>query len=210
MGFAKRDRGTITGTVADATGAVIPGATIEAKNLGSGQVYMAGSSETGNYTLPQLPAGIYEVAVILPGFKRFVRPTVNVVVSHTVRVDSAIGVGANTESITVEAAAPLLKTESGEVSHNIQTETLNNLPLLTLGGAVGLGNVRNPLQAITLIQGTSYLSDNTLRVNGMPSSSQAIRIDGQDATNGIWRQLNQNIPPSAGSLQQNPPPHPHP
>lgn len=200
--FAQTDRGTITGAVADATGAVIPGATIEAKNLGSGQVYTAGSSETGNYTLSQLPAGIYEVAVTLPGFKRFVRPTVNVGVAQTVRVDAAMEVGANTESITVEAAAPLLKTESGEISHNVQTETLNNLPVLTLGGAFGLGNVRNPLQAITLIPGTSFANDNTLRVNGMPSSSQAIRIDGQDATNGIWRQLNQAIQPSVDSMQE--------
>jgi hypothetical protein len=53
--FAQTDRGTITGTVADATGAVIPGVAIEAKNVSTGAVYQAGSSETGNYTLPQLP-----------------------------------------------------------------------------------------------------------------------------------------------------------
>src|SRR6185295_14798830 len=112
-GFGQTDRGAITGTVADGTGAVIPGATVEAKSLGSGTVYTAGSSETGNYTLAQLPAGTYEVAVTLPGFKRFVRPTVVVGVAQTVRVDAALEVGANTESVTVEAAAPLMKTESG-------------------------------------------------------------------------------------------------
>src|SRR2546425_11835191 len=64
--FAQTDRGTITGTVADATGAVIPGATVEARNVGTGAVYRAGSSETGNFTLAQLPAGTYEVSVLLP------------------------------------------------------------------------------------------------------------------------------------------------
>ncbi len=198
--FAQSDRGTITGTVADATGAVIPGATIEAKNLGSGTVYTGGSSETGNYTLPQLPVGTYEVTVNLPGFKKFVRPSIVVGVAQIVRVDASLQVGANTESVTVEAAAPLLKTESGEVSHNINTDLLDSLPVLTLNA--GGGGLRNPLQAINLIPGTSYSNDNTLRVNGMPSSTQAIRIDGQDATNGLWRQQNQISQPSIDALQE--------
>ena len=58
-----------------------------------------------------------------------------------------------------------------------------------LGRRRRLGNVRNPLQAITLIPGTHFADDNTLRVNGMPSSTQSIRIEGQDATNGIARQI---------------------
>src|SRR5262245_13291696 len=199
--FAQSDRGTITGTVADASGAVIPGATIEAKNLGSGTVYTGGSSETGNYTLPQLPVGTYEVTVTLPGFKKFVRPTIVVGVAQIVRVDAALEVGANTESVTVEAAAPLLKTESGEVSHNFNSDALGNLPMLTLGTATA-GAIRNPLQTINLIPGTSFANDNTLRVNGMPSSTQAIRIDGQDATNGLWRQQNQISQPSVDALQE--------
>src|SRR2546421_10444198 len=200
--FGQTDRGAITGTIADATGAVIPGATVEAKNLGAGTVYTAGSSETGNFTLPQLPAGTYEVSVTLPGFKRFVRPTVIVGVAQTVRVDAALEVGANTESVTVEAAAPLLKTESGEVSHNVNTDTINSLPILTLGAGAGIGNIRNPLQSIQLLPGASFANDNTLRINGMPSSSQAIRVEGQDATNGIWRQQNQQNQPSVDAMQE--------
>src|SRR6266404_9613779 len=88
--WAQTDRGTITGTVSDATGAVIPGATIEAKNVGTGAVYTAGSSETGNFTLPQLPAGTYEVSVLLPGFKKFVRPGITVQVAQVVRIDAAL------------------------------------------------------------------------------------------------------------------------
>src|SRR5438093_13743822 len=66
--FAQTDRGTITGTVSDMTGAVVPGTRVEAKNVQTGSTYTAGSSETGNYTLPQLPAGVYEVSISLPGF----------------------------------------------------------------------------------------------------------------------------------------------
>src|SRR6267142_2416402 len=199
--FAQTDRGTITGTVSDATGAVIPGAAIEARNLATGAVYTAGSSETGNFTLAQLPAGTYEVSVLLPGFKKFVRPNIVVQVAQVVRIDAALEVGASTESVTVEAAASLLKTESGEVSHNISTDTLDNLPVVTLAPG-SLGNVRNPLQAVTLLPGASFTNDNTLRINGMPSSSHAVRIDGQDATNGLWRQQNQNVQPGVDAIQE--------
>jgi hypothetical protein len=198
--IAQTDRGTITGTVSDASGAVVPGVTVEAKNVSTGAVYQAGSSETGNFTLPQLPVGNYELSATLPGFKKFVRTNLTVQIAQTVRIDVMLEVGAAGEQVTVEAAAPLLKTESGEVSHIVNTDTLNNIPALTLGAGTGLGNIRNPLQSITLLAGTSFSNDNTLRVNGMPSSSQAIRIEGQDATNGVWRQLNQGSQPSIDAI----------
>jgi hypothetical protein len=200
--FAQTDRGTITGTASDASGAVIPGVSVEAKNVSTGAVYQAGTSETGNYTLPQLPAGNYELSATLPGFKKFVRANLIVGVAQTVRVDVSLEVGAAGEQVTVEAAAPLLKTETGEVSHNVQTDTLNQLPILTLGAGAAIGNIRNPLQSVQLLPGASFANDNTLRINGMPSSSQAIRIDGQDATNGIWRQQNQQNQPSVDAMQE--------
>src|SRR5215831_3012488 len=154
--IAQTDRGTLTGTVLDASGAVVPGVTVEAKNVGTGTTYQAGSSETGNFTLPQLPVGTYELTATLPGFKKFVRQNLSVQVAQTVRVDIKLEVGAAGEQVTVEAAAPLLKTESGEVSHNINGDALNNLPILTLGGAAGLGNVRNPLSSVTLLPGAAF------------------------------------------------------
>jgi Carboxypeptidase regulatory-like domain/TonB dependent receptor len=198
--FSQTDRGTVTGTVSDASGAVIPGAMVSAKNTETGLVYTAGSSETGNYTLPQLPAGTYEVTVELPGFKKFVRPGITIAATQITRIDARMEVGTNTEAITVEAAAPLLKTESGEISHNVGADTLVNLPILTIGA--GGAGVRNPLAAITLMPGTSFQNDFNLRVNGMPSNSQTIRIEGQDATNGLWRALNQISQPSVDAMQE--------
>src|SRR5438105_1485921 len=202
--FAQTDRGTLTGTVSDTSGAVIPGVSIEAKNAQTGAVYQAGSSETGNYTLAQLPAGTYELSAILPGFKKFVRSGIIVSVATVLRIDVTLDVGATGESVTVEAASPLLKTESGEVSHNLTTDQVNNLPVLTLSGAVGssLGNVRNPLQVLNLLPGASFANENQLRVNGMPSSTHSIRIEGQDATNGMNRQSNQNVQASIEAVQE--------
>ena len=133
--FAQSDRGTITGTISDPAGAVIASAAIEARNVSTGATYQTVSSGTVNYTIPQLPAGNYDVTVIVPGFKKYVRQGLQVEVAGTARIDVGLEVGANTESITVEAAATLLKTEGGEVSHNIATQTLDDLPILTLTGA---------------------------------------------------------------------------
>ena len=71
----------------------------------------------------------------MPGFKKLVRAGLGVQVAVTLRVDVRLEVGTTSESITVTEAAPLLKTEGGEVSHNVATQTLNNLPSLMLTGA---------------------------------------------------------------------------
>ncbi len=200
--LAQTDRGTITGTVADPAGAVVANATVEARNAEGGTAYQAATTGTGNFTLAQLPAGTYELTVTVPGFKKSVRPGVIVSVATTIRVDFSLEVGAATESVTVQAEAPLLKTESGELSHNVDYNRVDSIPLLTLGNAGTLGNVRNPLQVTTLLPGASFANENTLRINGMPSSSQAIRIEGQDATNGMWRQLNQSVQAGVDAIQE--------
>src|SRR5207247_1529610 len=91
--FAQTDRGTITGTVADATSAVIPGAQVTATNTQTTAKYETVSTETGNYTLTQLPVGAYALTVELPGFKKYVRQGVTVLSSTTVRVDVALEIG---------------------------------------------------------------------------------------------------------------------
>ena len=98
----------------------------------------------------------------------------------------------------MDRAATLLKTEGGEVASNISTDTLNDLPILTLVGAAAgigsansLGNIRNPLASVQLLPGARITTDTIMRINGMPSNSQSINIEGQDATNGFFKQQNQ-------------------
>src|SRR5579871_3356329 len=189
VALAQSDRGTITGTVLDPAGAVIAAAMVEARSTTTGLLYHTASSGTGNYTLSELPVGVYDISIAVAGFKRAVRTGIQVVTSTTFRVDFTMEVGAPTESVTITAEAPLLKTESGELSHTVSTERMDNLPILTLGSG-GVAGVRNPLAALNLVPGAQFQSDSTLRINGMPSSSQSIRIEGQDATNGLWKQQN--------------------
>src|SRR5436305_203868 len=101
IAFAQGDRGTITGTVQDPAGAVVAGATIEARNSESGAAYNGATTGTGNYTLAQLPAGTYGLTVSAPGFKKYIRPNILVEATQTVRLDAILEVGAATESVTV-------------------------------------------------------------------------------------------------------------
>src|SRR5215468_12068261 len=141
LSYGQSDRGTITGTISDPTTAVIPGASIVATNTETAAKFETISTETGNYTLAQLPAGVYELAVELPGFKKYVRQGITVQVSTTLRVDVSLEVGAASEEVTVNADAPLLKTESGELSHNVRTETMDTLPLVAIGVAAGSSSI---------------------------------------------------------------------
>jgi hypothetical protein len=199
--LAQSDRGTITGTVSDPAGALVPNAAVEIKNVETGAVYQAGASATGNYTLAQLPAGQYELSVAVPGFKKYVRKNITVEVAQTYRVDVLLEVGSNTESVTVSAAAPLLKTESGELSHTVNSSTMNNLPVMGIGAAAGSSGLRNPYAVVQLLPGATYSPDVDIRINGMPANTQAMRIDGQDATNG-WYSVQSQTQGSVDAIQE--------
>ena len=194
------DRGTITGTISDPAGAVVPGAPIEVHNVATGATFQAGSSQTGNYTLAQLPTGTYEMELTVPGFKHYVRKNIEVPVAQTIRLDVVLEVGATSDSVTVTDAAPLLKTESGELSHNVATERLNSLPVLSIGSTTA--GLRNVYSSIQLIPGATYNADTTVRINGMIGNSQSVLIEGQDASNRIFSQNQSTIQPSVDSVQE--------
>ncbi len=203
--FAQGDRGTITGTVTDPTGAVIPNASIQVTNSATAALYTIGTSTTGNYTLANVPVGTYTLVVDAPGFKKFERPGLIVQVSETIRVDATLEVGSSNETITVSTEAPLLKTESGEISHQVDYSDADTLPLFSTngtGGSTGVGNIRDPLSVLNLLPGATQITDNTLVINGLPSSSQTIMIEGMDATNGMWRQENQVTQQGVDAIQE--------
>src|SRR3954453_21247864 len=79
--LAQGDRGTITGTISDPAGAVVVAGAIEARHVETGAAYTTQSTNTGNYTLSQLPAGAYEISVTVAGFKKYVRQGLTVEVA---------------------------------------------------------------------------------------------------------------------------------
>jgi hypothetical protein len=201
--FAQSDRGTITGTAVDPTGAAIANAPVQAKNSVTGVVYQGATSSTGNYTISQLPAGPYGISMSAPGFKQYTREGLTVEVAQVLRVDITLEVGASTESVTVTAAATLLNTETGDVRHDIRAETLDELPVLGIGaGQAGSSGIRNPNAMVSLIPGTYYIANAEVRVNGAPDNTQSFRIEGQDASNTGTPGVAAQTQPSVDAIQE--------
>ena len=112
-------------------------------------------------------------------------------------------IGSSAESVTVTDAAPLLKTESGELAHNVSADTLNNLPVLGIGTAsVGATGIRSPYSVMNLIPGASWLADNTMRLNGSEGNSAALRVEGQDATPTVSLGQTSQTQPSVEATQE--------
>src|SRR6266446_5448056 len=98
--FAQSDRGTITGAVSDPASAIVPGATVSARNTESGAQFDTVTTGTGNYTLPSLPAGLYDLSVSAAGFNKSVQQGLRVQVAMTIRVDVILKIGSTNESVT--------------------------------------------------------------------------------------------------------------
>ena len=89
--------------------------------------------QTGNYTIPQIPVGVYTVTLEKPGFKTFREANVTIDAAQTVRLDVVMELGATTDSVTVTGDAALLQTDTGATVHDILTKQIQDLPVLPLG-----------------------------------------------------------------------------
>lgn len=191
--FGQANVGSITGTVLDQTGAVVPNVAVEVRNMATGALFSVGASDTGNFSVA-VPAGSYELTVSLTGFKKFVRTGIPVVEGQATRRDVQLEVGQTTESVTVTDVAPLLKTEGGDISYRVASQLANQLPVLQPGGATGLGAIRSPLAMAVILAGVQLNTSGfqTFVVNGLPANSQTWTIEGQDATPTLWRGVTSN------------------
>ena len=174
--YAQLDRGTITGTVTDPSGAVIPGAEITIRNTATNATYKTVSTAAGDYTGLNLPAGRYEVTVQAPGLKKLVRTDVVVNVSEVVRVDAALEVGQSQETVTVLASAETLHTDSAVTGQVLQNREVNELPLNFGSGGRDAENF-----AIQLAPGVAGSASGT-EINGTPQFSKEVLLDGATAT----------------------------
>jgi Carboxypeptidase regulatory-like domain len=199
--FGQGGTGTITGTITDPTGASIPGAMVQAKNVETGVVYTGASTAAGNYSITDLPVGTYELTVMVTGFKTYIHTNLTVAAAQTIRQDIPLQVGAASESVTVEAQATLLKTETGDQTFDLTLTQEDNLPLLGVGTVnAGTSGYRNPYNTLLTLPGvTSYNSSGLFTINGLggtttgaspnafvPSLGETMRIEGQDATSRIF------------------------
>src|SRR5215471_731508 len=128
-GLSQTITGSITGTVADSSGAVIPNAKVTATNIATNLSYTTSSNSAGVYNLLFLPIGEYNLTVEVAGFKRVAQGPFTLEVSQVARIDPKMEVGEMTQSINVGAVAPILQTEATQSGGVISGEVASSLPL---------------------------------------------------------------------------------
>ncbi|PYU92873.1 MAG: hypothetical protein DMG08_11570, partial [Acidobacteria bacterium] len=142
--WAQTDRGTITGSVTDPSGAVIVGAKVTATNTATRASTETITTSTGNYTVPVLQAGTYEVTVEQTGFKKAVLTGVLVQVAQTTRVDASLQIGETSQAVEVSAEAVQVQRDTSDRGVVVTGREVLDLPI------VGQGEQRNPAFFINL------------------------------------------------------------
>jgi hypothetical protein len=132
--------GSITGTVTDSTGAVIPNAEVQVTNQGTNVSRAVNSGDSGTFEVPNLNAGTYKVTSKAAGFKTFTVEGIDVAALRTVRVDVRMEVGEVGTEVTVQGAAPVIETDSASIASVRTTRDLNDLPLNIRSTVSGTGD----------------------------------------------------------------------
>src|SRR5579864_4277475 len=120
---------TILGTVTDSTGATIPGAAVQVKNVGTAQVQTIQTDAVGRYRVPDLPVGDYEVQATREGFATVVHKGITLTVGSQNVVDFSLAVGQTQQTVTVEGAVTQVETTNAAVGQLTDTKQMRDLPL---------------------------------------------------------------------------------
>ena len=185
LGFASTasaqfDRGTISGTIKDASGGVVPGVTVTATSVQTQTPTVAVTDATGFYTFPNLRPGLYVVNAELEGFKKIVRENVQLDAGGALTIDFALETGAITEQVTVTAETPLLQSDVA-IRKVVDSKDIEQLSF----------SGRNPIGVASLKPGVVGGSFNTrgfadlgnggFNINGSRSDENNITVDGATA-----------------------------
>jgi len=190
--YAQSDRGTLTGTVKDQSGGVVPNAKVIATNIDSGEKRETTTGDEGSFTLPELKAAPYRLSVEAAGFKTVTIDNIQLGVQITRRAEVTLEAGDISENVTVSAEASVLQTDSPVQQLNVTERQVRELPLVVAAESGG----RSPLAFIFLDSsvtpqgsGSSGTNATNFRINGSQGLGQDILIDGagtRRAENGTF------------------------
>ena len=182
--LAQRTTADIRGTVSDQSAAVVAGAKVTATNQETGFTRSAMTGSSGAYTLTLLPIGTYKLSVEMPGFKRSEQSSILLTANEIKGVNIQLEVGEVTQSVEVSGGAPLVNTQTTDVSTLIDSRQVTELPL----------NSRNPIQLATLtngvadaqvvevLTGTDTRNASSMSVNGNRKTMTEYSLDGIEYT----------------------------
>jgi len=196
--FGQSNRGTLTGTISDSAGAVVPGVPVVLSDLATGAKFETVSTGTGNYSLVQLPVGTYTLTVEKAGFSKYEQTNVQVELAVTTRVDVVLKVGSATESVTITAESSQLKTESAEQSMTVAGNQIAELPI---NFGIGAGAIRNPLSFIQMTPGAYFNGWNNISINGGSANFKVV-FEGQQSDDPYSTQVSDEIQPSVEAIEQ--------
>jgi hypothetical protein len=173
--------GTISGTVADERQALLPNATVVARNVETNTSRRTATDSEGRYRFANLPVGNYEIIVEVPGFAKYVRSGITLVLNQDAVVDIPMNPSAVSEIITVTENASLLNTSNAEVGVRFDSRRISELPIATNRNvfnvalsAAGVSQLGSGQEGFTNVNGVSFSS------NGGRLRSNNFMIDGQD------------------------------
>jgi hypothetical protein len=210
MASAQFENGSIVGTVHDATGAAIPGATITVTNNATGIVSTRDSNATGDFEVPALRVGTYKVTISHEGFSPATDSAVPVSVGARQRVDLNLTVGSTSTTVNVTDAASLVETDTsqrGQIITNYQTAAL---PLVSrdYSDLIGLTTgVRAASNGLSSTSNTGLTREGSYNVNGQRSIFNNFLLDGMDnnaygeSNQGFSNQIIQPPPDSIAQFQ---------
>lgn len=127
--FSQVDEGSITGTVEDPTGAVIPGAQVTLLNTDVGLSLQTTTNGSGTYTFSPIRIGHYTLTFAASGFAKTTQSNITVNVAAALQVNATLKPGSTSQTVEVTAAPPLMQTENASVGQVVDSRTLNTLPL---------------------------------------------------------------------------------
>lgn len=171
--FAQEFRGAIAGRVSDASGAVLPGATVVATNLATNVTSTATTNSDGSYTILYLTPGTYAMDVELSGFKKVRREGLEIRVGDRLTIDLSLDVGDLAETVTVMAQSPILETSSGSSGQVIDSKRISLMPL----------SDGNPFVLARLVPGVGYTGELLFSRPFDNAGTSAINADGSTGGN---------------------------
>lgn len=172
--WAQVSTGSVGGLITDPNGAMIPGASIVARNEATGVEVKTQSSDFGLYVFPTLQTGRYVISAEKTGFKKTNRSNIEVRIAQRLDLNIQLEVGDVQQSVDVTAEAPLLESTTAERGNNISVKMMENLPLFT-------GGIRNPRTFVNYMPGVTNNAEQS--VNGSGGRAQEVLIDGASALN---------------------------
>jgi hypothetical protein len=162
----------VVGTVVDSTGSAIPGATVELTNMDTHEKRTVVTGDSGQYTFTLLTPNRYSLAISRSGFKKSTINTFSLAAGDRARQDSTLQVGAEDQTVQVEAQAPVLQSDSSVLAATITNEATQDLPL----------NGRNYINLVQVVPGASEGLNNGLASGNRPDDrrqTSSVSINGQ-------------------------------